>query len=165
MRIRMGRLAVLVAAVVAVLALAAAPAGAATKFKFFQKPESQSFTDSSGNPITDPNHEPVAGDKLTLTDRDFVGNHKHHARRYTATDHLACTFTTATAAVCNGQFAFGGSLLLAENVNVNFDFSKPTVIVPITGGVGAFQHVKGGSVTSTTVGNTSNSDVTITVHG
>ena len=165
MRTRAGLLALVVAAAVAVLALAAVPAGAAVKFKFFQKGESSSLTDSSGNPITDPNVAPKAGDKFVVTDRDFVGNHKHHAKRYSATDHLACTFTSATEAVCDGQFAIRGSMLLAENVNVNLDFSKPTIVVPITGGTGVFHRVKGGSVTSTAVGDTGTSDVTISVHG
>jgi hypothetical protein len=163
MRTRIGRLVLVVAAAAAVLALATASAGAATKLKFFQKGESQSLTDSSGHPITDPNAMPAAGDRIDLTDRDFVGNHKRHAKHYTATDHLVCTFTTATEALCNGQFAIGGSLLLAEDVNVNLDFSKPTIVVPITGGTGVFQHVKG-TVTSTQL-KSGASDVVISLHG
>ncbi len=164
MRTRTGRLVLVVAAAVAALALAAASAGAATKIKFFQKGESASLTDSSGHPVTDPNATPTTGDKIDLTDRDFVGNHKRHAKRYTATDHLSCTFTAPTTALCNGQFAIGGSLLLAEDVTVNLDFSKPTIVVPITGGTGVFQHVKG-TVTTKQVGSSGDSDVTISLHG
>lgn len=164
MKTRMGRLVLVGAAALAAFAFAAASAGAATKIKFFQKGESASLTDSSGHPVTDPNATPTTGDKLDLTDRDFVGNHKRHAKRYTATDHLSCTFTAATTALCNGQFAIGGSLLLAEDVTVNLDFSKPTIVVPITGGTGVFQHVKG-TVTSKQVGSNGDSDVTISLHG
>jgi hypothetical protein len=163
MRTRPARLTLFVTAAAAVLALAAAPAGAATKLKFFEKGESASLTDATGKQIGDPNAVPAAGDTLDISSRDFVGNHKHHAKHFTVTDHLRCTFTTASTAVCNGQFAIGGSMLLAENVNVNLDFTTPKVVVPITGGTGVYEHAKG-TVTSINIGNTGNSDVTITLH-
>jgi hypothetical protein len=163
MRTRPGRLILFVTAAATVLALTAAPAGAATKLKFFEKSESVSLTDSAGRPIADPNAAPAAGDTLEVTNRDFVGNHKHHAKRFTVTDHLRCTFTSASEAVCNGQFAIGGSMLLAENATVKLDFTTPTVVVPITGGTGVYEHAKG-TVTSNNIGNTGNADVTISLH-
>ncbi|HEY2604060.1 MAG TPA: hypothetical protein VGI67_21055 [Thermoleophilaceae bacterium] len=162
------RAAIFAAGAFAALALFAAPAGAATTYRFFSKQTSQQFLDPSGKPITDPNAQPVAGDQFISTDLDYVGNHKHHAKHWTVTDHLACTITSTTPtgalALCNGQFAIGGSLLIAENENVTFNFaSASTTVVPVNAGTGKFRHAKG-TVRSTDIGNSNNSDVVIKLH-
>ena len=160
MRTRAGLLALTVA--IGALALTALPVGAASvKLKFFQQAESTTLFDTAGHVITDPNHVPVAGEKLDLTDRDFVGNHKKHAKHYTATDHLRCTFTAATTALCSGSVAIGGSMLLADDVNV--DFSKQPLVINGTGGTGIYKKLKG-SLTIKPIPHTQNADIVITLH-
>lgn len=160
MRTRAGLLALTVA--IGALALAALPVGAATvKLRFFQQAESTTLFDSTGHVITDPKHEPVAGDKLDLTDRLFVGNHKKHAKRYTATDHLRCTFTAPTTGLCSGSIAIGGSMLLADDVTI--DLSKQPLVINGTSGTGIYRKLKG-SITIKGIPHTQNSDVVITLH-
>lgn len=66
-------------------------------------------------------------------------------------------------ATCDGQIAIGGSMLLAENAKLTFS-NSPTVVVPITGGTGKYRGAHG-LVKSTSIGNTNNSDITITFSG
>jgi hypothetical protein len=144
-------------------ALTAAPAGAATTLHFFQKSTLQEFVDPAGNPITSPNAPPAVGDQFIANDENYLGNHKHHAKHWTATDHLVCTITSVTGtggqATCHGEIAIGGSMLLAENVPITLN-NSPTSVVKITGGTGKFSHARG-TVTSTTIGKSNNSDMVI----
>jgi hypothetical protein len=136
----------LAAGTLVALALTAAPAGAATTLRFFEKAESQKFLDPSGNPISNPNAPPAVGDQFIFTNRDYVGTRRHHAKHWTATDHLQCTITKVAAngasGLCNGQIAIGGSMLLAENVTVDLS-NQSTTVVPINGGTGRFVHARG----------------------
>jgi hypothetical protein len=156
----MPRALVAAAAVLAAAALVAAPAGAAGKaqLKFFSHVTSQSLTDASGNPLS--GREPVAGDRIVVTDVNYAGNHKHHAKRYTSTDHLACTFTGADSGVCDGQFNIGPSMLLTENATISF--KDPRLTFPITGGTGRYRGAKG-TIVSTSVGGSDDSDVVISL--
>jgi hypothetical protein len=142
----------------AALAMFAVPAGAAKKsqLKFFSRNVSASVTDPSGNPPS--GRGPAAGDKLVVTDLNFAGNHKHHARRYTSTDHLVCTFSGPATAVCDGQFTIGPSMLLSENVTV--DLSGKQVTFPITGGTGEYRGAKG-TIVNTSIAGSANGDVVI----
>jgi hypothetical protein len=152
--------ALVVAGTVAAMVVATAPAGAAKKvhLKFFSQSESVSLTDPSGNPLT--NRGPAAGDRLVATDRNFVGNHKRHAKGYTSTDHLTCTFTSENAAVCDGQFTIGPSMLLADHVSVNL--TEDGLTLPVTGGTGRFKGMKGTTVSKSIAGS-DDSDVVITL--
>jgi hypothetical protein len=147
--------------------LVAGSASAATTLHFYDKQVSSVFKGPNGQPLS-PNAVPTAGDSFENTDLYYVGNHKHHAKKWTASGHLVCTFTSITGpmsgtATCDGQIAIGGSMLLAENVALSFS-SSPTVVVPITGGTGKFRGAHG-HVKSTGIGNTNNSDITITYTG
>jgi hypothetical protein len=147
--------------------LVASSASAATTLHFFSKQVSSTFRGPNGQPLN-PNAVPTVGDSFDSTDLLYVGNHKHHAKTWSASDHLVCTFTALTGpmsgtATCDGQIAIGGSMLLAENVPLTFSGS-PTVVVRLTGGTGKFRGAHG-HVTSTDIGNTNNSDVTITYSG
>jgi hypothetical protein len=42
--------------------------------------------------------EPTVGSTIIVTDDNYVGDHRHHARKATATDHLKCTLSTADEA-------------------------------------------------------------------
>ncbi len=146
--------------------LVASSASAATTLHFFSKQVSSKLTGPNGQPLS-ANAVPAVGDSFVATDLNYVGNHKHHAKRWTSSDHLVCTFTAINAsamsgtATCNGQIAIGGSMLLAENVTLVFSNSGASVVVPITGGTGKFRGVHG-HIKSKNVGKTNNSDITIT---
>lgn len=145
----------------------ASSASAATTLHFFDKQESSALRGPNGQPLG-PNATPTVGDSFVNTDLYYVGNHKHHAKTWSATAHLVCTLTAITGpmggtATCDGQIAIGGSMLLAENAKLTFS-NSPTVVVPITGGTGKFRGAHG-HVKSTSIGNTNNSDTTITFSG
>jgi hypothetical protein len=144
--------------------LVVSSASAATTLHFFSKQVSSKLTGPSGQPLN-PNAVPAVGDMFANTSLNYVGNHKHHAKKWTSSDHLVCTFTAINAsggtATCNGQIAIGGSMLLAENVTLTFSNSGSSVAVAITGGTGKFRGVHG-HVKSKNVGKTNNSDLTIT---
>lgn len=143
--------------------LMALPAGAAgtTTFHFYSVSQTQTLTDAAGQPITDPNFTPTAGDQVQETDLLYVGNHTHHASSYSASDHIACVITSNTAATCNAQIAIGGSLLLADDVTVDI---TQTGLGPVqlNAGTGKYK-TAAGMVTTTPVANSNNSDFTITL--
>ncbi|HEY5197391.1 MAG TPA: hypothetical protein VIJ51_10240 [Solirubrobacteraceae bacterium] len=143
------------------LALTTAPASAkTTTLHFFQKETSQTFTGPDGKsiPPPGPSNLPVVGEQFISTDDDYVGDHKHHAKKATASDHLVCTLTTTTGmATCDGEIAIGGSMLLAENVALNLAQSP---IVPLTGGTGVYKHAHG-TATTVSIGTSNNSDFTV----
>ena len=137
---------------------AAVPASAdAATLKFFQKSTGSQFLGPDGQPLNNPMMI-TPGSTFSATDLNYVGTHKRHASTATASDHIACTFTTDTAGICNGQIAIGGFMLLANAVTVNFASSNITV--PINGGTGKYAHARG-SATSVGIGNTNNSDFTV----
>jgi hypothetical protein len=147
--------------------LVASSASAATTLHFFSKQVSSTLKGPNGQPLS-ANATPTVGDSFDTTDLLYVGNHKHHAKTWTASDHLVCTFTSITGpmngtATCDGQIAIGGSMLLAENAKLSFS-SSPTVVVALTGGTGRFRGAHG-HVKSTDIGKTNNSDITITYTG
>ncbi len=142
------------------MALPASAAGTAT-LHFYSVGQTQTLTDAAGQPITDPNATPATGDRLDATALDYVGNHTHHASSYSASDHIACVLTSATAATCSGQVAVGGSLLLANDVTVNLTQSGLGP-VQVNAGTGKYKTAQG-TITTTPVGNSNNSDFTITL--
>jgi hypothetical protein len=141
--------------------LAALPAAAAraTTLHFYEVGQTAMHTDATGQPVTSTNATPKVGDHVDATSLDYVGNHKHHASSFTASDHIACTLASASSAICSGQFAIGGSLLLANYVTVTS--SAP---VQINAGTGKYKNARG-TINSTSIGNSNNSDVTITLTG
>lgn len=158
---------VVVLPVIAAGMIAAAASGRPAKitWHFFQKGETSSFTDSAGHSIN-PNQPPPLGAVFKATDRDYLGNHKHHARNYAATDHVRCVVTTGVSstgtigAKCDGQIAIGGSMLLAEGVNGTL--TPTATIVPVSGGTGKYQGYKG--VAKSVIVRNNNSDLTVSVH-
>lgn len=165
--IRMSAAAGLVVATtgVAVLTLAGGSASAkTTTLHYFSKSVSSVAYDSTGKPITNQQTLPGVGAYLIASDLDYVGNHKTHAATSTVSDNIVCTLTVSTPssvmAVCDGAFAVGGSLLVANHVTVDLTASSPAF--PITGGTGQFKGAHG-KLESTSVGKTNNSDVTITL--
>jgi len=143
------------------LVLAAAPASAkTTTLQFFQKSTSQKFLGANGKPTPPfgPSHHAKVGDSFIAADLDYAGSHKHHAARPSASDRLTCKFINANAlAKCHGVITIGKSTLLADGT-VNL---RGNVNIPITGGTGAYAHAHG-ATKSVSIGNTNDSDFTVT---
>jgi hypothetical protein len=146
---------------VAVVAAAAVPATAAAKtLRFFQKSTGSQFLGPDGSPLSDPS-QIGPGASFSASDVDYVGTSKKHAKNWTASDHIACTFSTQAQATCNGVIGIGGSLLLANNVQLNFPTTdNAPIVVPINGGTGRYAHARG-TATSVGIGNTNTSNFTI----
>jgi hypothetical protein len=136
----------------------AAPLRPATTLPFYTVQQTLSFTSAAGQPL--PNADATnVGDTYDSTDLYYAGTKQHHAANFSASDHLACTFTTADTQTCNNQIAIGASLLLLNNVVE--PSSAPTVSAPINAGTGTFQNTRGTWETGTA---TVESDVTITLN-
>lgn len=98
------------------------------------------FYQANGQPMTSLAFDP--GDYFIETDLDYVGNHKKHAKTWSASGNLVCTFTSSSLeAVCDSELAVGGSLLLSDYVMVNF--AATPIVVAINGGTGNFKNAKG----------------------
>ncbi len=148
-----------VAACATVMAVGVSAAAAKTvTLHFFSKQVYTRISDANGHPLA-PNSAPAVGDRLSFASNDYAGNHKHHAKRATASDHVVCTLTSTSSALCDGTIALGGSMILGDDFVLNFNSNAPT-IVKITGGTGRYRHAHG-TVTVKSVGN--NSDLTIKV--
>jgi TPP-dependent indolepyruvate ferredoxin oxidoreductase alpha subunit len=118
------------------------------------------MSDASGKPLP-PNSAPAAGDRFSFASNDYAGNHKHHAKRATASDHVVCTVTSTSTPIglCDGTIAIGGSMIFADDFVVNFN-SNNVFKIKITGGTGRYRHAHG-TVIVKSVGN--NTDLTIKV--
>jgi hypothetical protein len=137
-------------------------AGAASPptIHYFQKTITLKFTNASNQVVQ--GYPPVGG-HVTENDVDYVGTHSHHAKKWTASDHLFCTVVTAPAtADCFAEFSIGNSLIYADNFPVNLA-SSGLGSVPLVGGPGKFAGDTA-KASSTSVGNTNNSDLTLVLH-
>ena len=153
------------AAVLLTLAMLAPAASAKTAtVHLFSRETSATFVTPQGRPLP-PNTRPTAGDVNDITGVDYIGNHKHHASMPTASDHLRCTLTGLTAsgakAVCDGQIAIAGSMLLVNDESLTLPDSNGPLVFRINGGTGTYRQARG-KITATTVGN--NTDFVIKVN-
>jgi hypothetical protein len=148
-----------VVACAAIMAVGASAAAAKTvTLHFFSKQVYTRISDASGHPSPS-NAAPAVGDRLSFASDDYAGNHRRHAKQATASDHIVCTLTSTSRALCDGTIAIGGSMILGDDFVLDFNSSGATV-VKITGGTGQYRHAHG-TVVAQPVGN--NSDLTITV--
>jgi hypothetical protein len=108
---------------------------------FFSKQVYSRISDASGHALP-PNSAPAVGDRISFASNDFAGNDKHHAKQATASDHVVCTLTSSSSALCDGTFAIGGSMILGDDFVLNFTSNAPTT-VKITGGTGIYRHAHG----------------------
>ena len=151
--------AALVAACATIMAVGASAAAAKTvTLHFFSKQVYTRISDASGHPVA-PNAAPAVGDRLSFASDDYTGNHKRHAKQATASDHIVCTLTSNSTALCDGTIAVDGSLILGDDFVLNFNSNAATTVT-ITGGTGVYRHAHG-TVIAKSVGN--NSDLTIKV--
>jgi hypothetical protein len=104
---------------------------------------------------------PAAGDVFDAIDRDYLGNHKHHAKHWTATDHLRCLFENANSATCIAEIAVGGSMLLANGIQPDLGSNPATYA--LNAGTGVFYGAHG-SLTAAVIAKTNNNDFTIKFH-
>jgi len=138
----------------------AVPLRAGTSLPFHTVQQTLRFTSAAGQPLPNVNATKV-GDTYDSTDLYYAGTKRHHASSFSASDHLACTFTAADTQTCNNQIAIGGSLLLLNNV-LEPASGVTTVSVPINAGTGTYRNVGGRWESGV---NTVASDVTITLTG
>jgi hypothetical protein len=147
-----------IAICVTMVAVSASAAAAKTvTLHFFSKQVYSRMSDASGNPLP-PNSAPAVGDRFSFASDDYVGSHKHHAKRPTASDHVVCTLTSASGGLCDGTIAIGGSVIVGDDFVLNFNSNVTPV--KITGGTGRYRHAHG-TVIAKSVGN--NTDLTIKV--
>ena len=159
-RIRCAATSIAVCATIVGIGASAAAAKSVT-LHFFSKSVYSRFSDASGKPLS-PSSAFAAGDRFSSASNDYAGNHKHHAKLATASDHIVCTITSSSTGICDGTIAIGGAMILGDDFVLNFTSNSPTV-VKITGGTGIYRHAHG-TVTVKSVGNNGNtSDVTIKV--
>ena len=142
-----------IAAVVAGFAVAgtasASAAGKTETLRFFSKVDKVTLTHADGTVVTDPSVQAVAGDRLDVFASDFAGNHKRHAKRSTASEHVVCMFTAASPEPdCTAHVAIGGSMLIFQGY--------PGTVV---GGAGRYLGATGKVISNKTVGNSNDSDV------
>jgi hypothetical protein len=127
---------------------------------FFSKQATFTYTTAAGTQLQSPPNTSGAGDVIQFTDFDYVGNHKHHAKDWTTTDHADCVFSSPTAATCYIQVSIGGSMVLVQgpiSMENNQSF-------PVAGGTGIYQGLKGIVTDANTNASGSDSDITITLH-
>jgi hypothetical protein len=146
-----------VGVLVALLAtVAVSPAGAAgarqtETLRFFSKVVSFTLTTADGTVIRKPPFpEAKPGDVLDVNSLDFRGNHRHHAARWNASEHLRCVFSTGEPD-CVSHVAIGGSLLI-------FGGNPGTVI----DGTGRYQGATGRAISNKEV--KGGSDVVARIH-
>lgn len=102
--------------------------------RLFDKPVALKLTHPDGTTVTrEPFPEPQPGDVLDVDSVDFRGNHAHHARHWTISNHTRCVFGAGGGEPsCETQVAIGGSLLI-------FSGEPPKVI----DGTGIYQGATG----------------------
>jgi hypothetical protein len=141
------------------IAIPAGTASAAT-LHLFAKTTHSTFTDPSGHPILGHVPPPPAGSVLTNTAVGYLGSFKHHAHSTSASTNIICFVTKAPKAVCYGQIAIGGSMLLANRFNANLAHSNPFASIPINAGTGTFARAHG-TIRTTPVGRGNSINLTI----
>ena len=148
-----------IAACATIMAVGASAAAAKTvTLHYFSKQVYTRISDAGGHPLS-PNSAPAVGDRISSASDDYAGNHKHHAKQATASDHIVCMLTSTSSAVCDGTIAIGGSMILGDDFVLNFT-SNAVTTVKITGGTGLYRHAHG-TIIAKSAGN--NTDLTIKV--
>lgn len=138
------RVAILAASLLTLAVMVPAASAKTVTLHIFSRQTSSTFVDAHGHPVP-PNTPPAVGDTFDNTGVDYAGNHKHHAVKPNGSDHLRCTITgmtdTAPMALCSGQIAIGGSMLLANDETLTLSDNAPPT--PINGGTGIYRHAHG----------------------
>lgn len=148
----MSRIRCVVAAIAALATVAATGASAATPktvtMHFFSKLVYVRISDVNGRPLP-ANFRPVLGDRLSLAYDNYAGNHKHHAKRATASDHAVCILVSSSRAICDATLAIGGAMILVDDYVLGVPTNKGTLTLKISGGTGRYRGARGTVSTST----------------
>lgn len=133
------------------LAGAHASTGKTQTLRFFDKPVTITLTEPTGKVTSRPPWpQPKPGDILDVYSLDYAGNHIHHAKRWSMSAHLRCTFGTGQPD-CESHVATRSSLLI-------FHGNK------LVGGTGDYEGATGRVLSNTQVGNADASDVVARIH-
>jgi hypothetical protein len=147
----------LLAGALAIAATAAvatpAHAGQTKTLRFFEKATDFSLTTSDGTPKDPSAGAPAAGDILDVAGNLYRGDHKNHGNKVVGTDHTRCVFTGPDSGTCQGEAAIGNSLVLVRSALSDDTFT-------IWWGTGEYKGISG-TGTSTSVGDSNNSDVVL----
>src|SRR6266550_2751639 len=104
------------AAAICAVALTWTSEGAAAKrtevIRVFAKETSFVYTNADGTIARIPPDDLKPGDSFDSTANDYVGDHRHHAKRWTISEHLHCVVGDDGAPRCQSHVAVGGSLLV-----------------------------------------------------
>jgi hypothetical protein len=93
-------------------AASASGPGKVETLRFFSKDVAIRLTTADGTVFRKPPFpQPQPGDVLEVNSLDYVGNHRRHARHWSASQHLRCVFSTGEPD-CEAQVAIRGSLLI-----------------------------------------------------
>jgi hypothetical protein len=126
----------------------AAAAATVDTLRFFSKVDGVTLTKPDGTVIQHPTEDGAPGDRLDIYATDFAGDHKHHAKRSTASEHVVCTLNDAGEPDCTSHVALGNSMLV-------FSGFPGTVI----GGAGRYLDASGKVISNENVKGTNASDV------
>ncbi|MGH2914381.1 MAG: hypothetical protein ACRDMX_05290 [Solirubrobacteraceae bacterium] len=145
------------ASIVAAALLAASPAADASAasartvtMHFFSRLVYSRVSDSTGMRL--PAHTaPSVTDRVSYASVDYVGSHKRHAKRATTSDTTNCILASSTSALCNGAFAVGGAMIIADDFVLQFPSTQRVTTIKITGGTGRFLRARG-TITATPAG-------------
>ena len=89
-------------------------AGKTETLRFFSQTQSLVLTHADGTVVDHaPYPAPVAGDTLDVFAIDFAGDHRRHAKRFSGSEHVRCSFGAASPEPdCTSHVALGGSLMV-----------------------------------------------------
>ena len=93
------RAAAVVVAGAIIMALAASAASAKTvTLHYFSKGVYSRLSTATGQRLGN-QAAPAPGDRLSFASNDYVGNHKKHAKKATASDHVSCVVMSVSSAL------------------------------------------------------------------
>jgi hypothetical protein len=90
------------AVLLALAVLVPAASAKTVTLHYFSRQTSSTILTAQGQPLA-PNTQPSVDDITDQTGIDYVGNHKHHAKRATASDHLSAPFGGPAPALSLGD--------------------------------------------------------------
>ena len=126
---------------------------------YYQVQTALTFSNASNVVV---HHYPPLNGHVLEDDVDYVGNQSSHAATWTVSDHLFCTVVSMPAnAKCYAVFAGEKGIIYSDNFAINLAGNGNTI--PVNGGTGRFAGYSG-SLTSTTIGDTNDSVVVISLH-
>jgi hypothetical protein len=144
---------VTVIAAAAIPSLSGAHTGSASNqlVRIYDKPVAITLTDTNGTVTSRPPWpQPKPGDVLDVYSVDYAGNHLHHAKHWSMSAHLRCTFRPGPPD-CETHIATGSSLLI-------FRGNK------LVAGTAIYQGATGRVLSNKEVGNADASDIVARIH-